>query len=379
MIYFDNAATTLYKPRSVAKAMEAAMLSCANPGRSGHAPAMRAAETVYRCRETAAEMFHLPCPEQVVFTSNATHALNIAIKSVLHGGGHAVVSGYEHNSVVRPLEAMKEQGVCYTVAQSGLFCPEQAVQAVQEALRSDTRCVILNHISNVFGFVLPLKEIDALCAQRQIALIVDVSQSAGLLDVDASELESARFLCMPGHKSLYGPQGTGLLLVCKAEGFYSLMQGGTGSESLNLSQPDFLPDALESGTLNVPGIAGLREGLLFVKKQGTAALAQHKRELVEQAAQGLGSIPGVRVFCGPAERHQGLISFAAQGQTPAELCARLAQRGICLRDGLHCSPLAHRSAGTLPEGTCRVSFSCFNTRREVSELVFAVKKVLTSA
>ena len=378
MIYFDNAATTLQKPPQVARAMEAALISCANPGRSGHRPAMKAADAVYRCREEAAEFFGAPGPESIVFTQNATHALNIAVKSVLHDGGHAVISGYEHNSVVRPLEAMKAQGVTYTAAQSPLFSQHAAYGAICEALREDTRCIVVNHISNVFGFVLPLEAIDRLCLRKGIPLIVDASQSAGILPVRADKLKSARFICMPGHKSLYGPQGTGILISCADSGLHSLMQGGTGSNSIETEQPDFLPDIFESGTLNVPGIAGLHEGLRFVRRQGLAAMAQHKRRLVEAAADGLSSLDGVTVYHAGADCHQGLLAFTVRGMSSAEACQRLAERGICLRDGLHCSPLAHRSAGTLPDGACRVSFSYFNTLSEVKNFLSAVKKMLTS-
>lgn len=378
MIYFDNGATTLQKPTQVARAMEAAMISCANPGRSGHRPAMKAADVVYRCREEAAALFGAPGPESVVFTQNATHALNLAIKSVLHSGGHAVISGYEHNSVVRPLEAMKESGVTYTVAQSPLFSQRAAYDAVCEALQDDTRCIIINHISNVFGFVLPLEAIDQLCSRKGTPLIVDASQSAGILPVSAAALKSAHFICMPGHKSLYGPQGTGILISCKDSGLFSLMQGGTGSNSIETTQPGFLPDIFESGTLNVPGIAGLHEGLRFVRRQGLAAMAQHKRHLIEAAAGELAELKGVTVYRSSADCHQGLFAFTVQGKSSAEVCQKLAERDICLRDGLHCSPLAHRSAGTLPDGACRVSFSCFNTLSEVKFFLSAVKKMLTS-
>ena len=183
---------------------------------------------------------------------------------------------------------------------------------------------------------------------------------------------------MPGHKSLYGPQGTGILISCKDSGLFSLMQGGTGSNSIEMTQPGFLPDIFESGTLNVPGIAGLHEGLRFVRRQGLAAMAQHKRHLIEAAAGELAELKGVTVYRSSADCHQGLFAFTVQGKSSAEVCQKLAERDICLRDGLHCSPLAHRSAGTLPDGACRVSFSCFNTLSEVKFFLSAVKKMLTS-
>ena len=376
MIYFDNAATTLQKPPSVWRAAAQAMESCGNPGRSGHKAAMRAAEIVYDCRCLAAEFFGLQDPERVVFTLNATHALNIAVKSCLKGGGHAVISGYEHNSVVRPLEGMGGEGVNYTVARSPLFDPEGVYNGVVEALTDDTRCVVLTQVSNVFGFVLPVEKVDALCARRGIPLIIDASQSAGILPLDLTKRSGTAFVCMPGHKGLYGPQGTGILLCCKDLPLYSVLEGGTGSLSLEKRQPDFLPDALESGTLNVPGIAGLREGLRFVSRR-REEICQRERALVDRAAEGLSAVAGVTVWYQP-DCQSGVLSFRADWADPATLCERLSQRGFCLRAGLHCAPLAHESAGTLPEGTLRVGFSAFNTGRELEKFLQTVENLRKS-
>ena len=374
MIYLDNAATTLQKPSAVAKAMEQALYTCANPGRSGHRPAMKAAETVYECRRAAAELFGLDAPERVVFTLNATHALNLAIKSLLHEGGHAVISGYEHNSVVRPLEAMAERGVSYTAAVSPLFRPELVCPAIERAITPQTRCVIVTHVSNVFGFVLPLTEIDALCRKKGLPMVVDASQSAGLLELDARTLPAAAFFCMPGHKGLYGPQGTGLLLCCKDIKPYSLLEGGTGSLSLEPHQPDFLPDALESGTLNVPGIAGLREGLRFVAGRREAIL-RREQALLAQTAELLSALPELELFTGDGCQ-SGVLSLRFRAGDLAALCEALAERGVCVRGGLHCSPLAHRSAGTLPEGTVRLSFSAFSTPDQAEDLARILKESL---
>lgn len=374
MIYLDNAATTLFKPQQVKNAVAAAMDNCANPGRSGHRPAMTAAKVVYSCRETAAEFFDLPEPERVVFTQNATHALNIAIKSALHGGGHAVVTGYEHNSVVRPLEALEEQGVSYTVAYSKLFDPQDMLRQIENSIRPDTKCIIVNHVSNVFGFIAPLRQIDELCANRGLPLIVDASQSAGILPIRASKLKSAIFICMPGHKSLYGPQGTGILLCCKDTPLHSLTEGGTGSNSLEVRQPDFLPDVFESGTLNVPGIAGLQAGLLYVKKMGLAQIYQHENELMQRFVEVLADVEGVTCYYAPQCQTSVL---ALVGRQPSEeIAEKLRQEDICTRAGLHCSPLAHRSAGTLPDGAVRISFSCFNNKAEVQKAALAVKRLL---
>ena len=373
MIYFDNAATTLQKPSSVWRAVAQAMETCGNPGRSGHKAAMKAADIVYDCRCLAADFFGLQEPQRVVFTLNATHALNIAIKSCLKGGGRAVISGYEHNSVVRPLEGMKGEGVTYTVARAPLFDPAAAYNAVVEALEEDTRCVILTHVSNVFGFVLPVEQVDALCARRGIPLIIDASQSAGVLPLDVSGLPGTAFVCMPGHKSLYGPQGTGMLLCCKDIPLYSVLEGGTGSLSMEKHQPDFLPDALESGTVNVPGIAGLREGLRFVSRH-REEIGLREKALVKQAAEGLSAVSGITVWQEPACQ-SGVLSFRANWAEPETLCACLARRDFCLRAGLHCAPLAHQSAGTLPEGTLRLGFSAFNSGQQLENFLQTVENL----
>lgn len=377
VIYLDSAATTLQKPPAVSRAAARAVSTCANPGRSGHRPALRAAEIVYDCREEAAAFFGIERPERVVFTQNATHSLNLAIKSLLHGGGHAVISGYEHNSVVRPLEALAERGVTYTTAVSPLFDPAAVCRAVEAALRPDTRCVILNHVSNVFGFILPLEQIDDLCAEKGLPLIVDASQSAGVLPLDARTLRAAAFVCMPGHKALYGPQGTGILLCCQDKNLYSLIEGGTGSLSLETRQPDFLPDMLESGTLNVPGIAGLREGIRFVARE-REAICRREARLLRRAAEGLSQLSELEVYCSDSCQ-SGVLSFRSRRIDPSDLCQMLAGRGVCLRGGLHCAPLAHRSGGTLPEGTARLSVSAFTTPAEVEKFLQILKELLKSA
>ncbi len=375
MIYLDAAATTLQKPSAVFRAAARAMETCANPGRSGHAPALRAAETVYACREEAAAFFGMDDPARVVFTQNATHALNLAIKSLLHDGGHCVISGYEHNSVVRPLAAMEERGVTFTPAISPLFDPEGAVKAIRGAITPETKCVILNHVSNVFGYVLPLEQVDTLCAERGLPLVVDASQSAGVLPLDVRRLRSAAFVCMPGHKALYGPQGTGILLCCKDIPIYSILEGGTGSLSMETRQPGFLPDGLESGTLNVPGIAGLREGLRFVRTH-REEIAGREKALLARIAEGLGALEGVEVFSGAPQ--SGVLSFRVKGADPADTAEELAKRGVCVRAGLHCAPLAHRSGGTLPEGTVRVSLSAFVTPKDGEGFLRILKDFLKS-
>ena len=261
MIYLDSAATTFQKPAAVQRAVVQAMRTMSSPGRGGYAAAQQADELLFRCRSAAAELFSVPSSEQVVFTMNATHGLNIAIKSLVRPCGRVVVSGYEHNAVTRPLHAL---GAEVIVAAAPLFSPQETVEAFERALAHEPDAVICTHVSNVFGAILPIERIAQLCRGASVPLIIDASQSAGSLPIDFSALAPA-FLAMPGHKGLYGPQGTGLLL-CGSDAL-PLIEGGTGSESLRQSMPDFLPDRLEAGTHNVPGIAGLEAGIAFVRAQ----------------------------------------------------------------------------------------------------------------
>ena len=366
MIYLDSAATTLQKPAAVRQAVLSAMEHMASPGRGGHRPAMLAAETAFECRQAAAEFFHLRDVENVVFTLNATHALNLAIKSLVKPGDQVVVSGYEHNAVTRPLTAL---GCQIKVARAALFDGEGILDAFEKLITPKTACVVCTHVSNVFGFVLPVEKIGALCAQRGVPFILDASQSAGVLPVHVGELGCA-FAAMPGHKSLYGPQGTGLLLCGEGQDTRTLLEGGTGSLSAQQQMPEFLPDRLEAGTHNVPGIAGLLEGLRFVAGKEEGEILRGEQELTAQAVQGLSQIPGVRVYAASDPALQaGVLSFSVAGMDCEEVGEKLGQREIAVRAGLHCAPYAHESAGTLERGTVRVSFSHFNTPADVKKLV----------
>ena len=262
MIYLDSAATTLQKPSAVAAASARAINRLASPGRGGHRPAMAAADKAFACRAAAARLFHMDDPERVVFTFNATHGLNIAVKTLARPDSRVVISGFEHNAVTRPLHALKVQ---LRVARGALFDQEAILKSFRRELDRETDLVVCTHVSNVFGFILPIEKIARMCRERGIPLIVDDSQSAGVLPLDFTELGAA-FAAMPGHKGLYGPQGTGLLL-CGVDPI-PLLEGGTGSESKRQSMPEVLPDRLEAGTHNIAGIAGLLEGLRFLERRG---------------------------------------------------------------------------------------------------------------
>ena len=355
MIYLDNAATTLIKPPSVGLAVQRAIRTLASPGRGGHRPAMWAAETVFACRTEAAELFHVAEPERVVFTMNATHGLNLALHSLAKPGDRVLISGFEHNSVTRPLHAIGAE-IC-PVARK-LFDPEGAVADFARHLPA-ADLVVCTHVSNVFGYVLPVYEIAELCKKHGVPLVVDASQSAGVLDINMEKLGAA-FVAMPGHKALMGPQGTGILL-CGQQG-RPLLHGGSGSDSMQQQMPDYLPDRLEAGTPNVCGIAGLLEGIRYVKRQGCERILQHEQHLLNVAKE---TLAGSELTCFTGDNQCGVLSVKSDRMDSETLAARLSEKGICVRSGLHCAPYAHESAGTLPDGTVRLSFSPFVSPRQV--------------
>lgn len=373
MIYFDAAATTFQKPVSVQRAVVRAMQTMSSPGRGGYPKAQAAEETLFRCRSLAAELFGLASPEQAVFTANATHGLNIAIKTIVAPGSCVAVSGYEHNAVTRPLHTLGAETI---VACAPLFDKKRMVRAFARAIDNGAEAVICTHVSNVFGYVLPIEEIAAQCRSAGVPFIIDASQSAGILPLDVGALGAA-FVAMPGHKGLYGPQGTGLLL-CNHEA-QPLMEGGTGSESLIQSMPEFLPDRLEAGTHNVPGAAGLEAGLRFVRATGMDRIRRHEQILLEKAAKRLQAMPDVTVYSASDPSMQtGVLSFTVQGRDSFDIAEALAQRGIAVRGGLQCAPFAHRTAHTLPDGTIRVSFSAFNRAEEVEVFAQTLESILRS-
>ncbi len=345
MIYLDNGATSFYKPREVARAMNWALKNCANPGRGGHRPAMEASKIVYHCRERASRYFSC-LPEQVVFTGNCTHGLNIAIHSLVKPGSRVVITGFEHNAVVRPLYA---RGAEMVVAGRRLFDWEDTLTQWEDALKKGAGAAVFTHCSNVFSYILPMEEMAALCKKYQVPFIVDAAQSAGMLPVSLQKWD-ADFIAMPGHKGLLGPQGTGILLCGRDP--IPLMQGGTGSASLLKEMPAELPDRLEAGTLNVPGIAGLHAALGVRMKDREYAAFRREQQAAQHCAAGLEKL-GYQVFSG---KHQGgTVSFVGKADCE-EMAQILGEKGVAVRAGLHCAPLAHESAGTLKTGTVRVSF-----------------------
>lgn len=372
MIYFDSAATTFQKPASVGRAVTAALARMTSPGRGEYGPAARASQTLLACRECAGDLFQVEEPERVVLTFNATHGLNIAVRSLVKPGSQVLLSGYEHNAVTRPLYSIP--GVQVRVMRSPLFRPDLFLEELERRLAAETDVMICTHVSNVFGYILPVDEIAALCRRWEVPLLVDASQSAGVMPVRMRDWGAA-FAAMPGHKGLYGPQGSGLLL-CQSSGDPVLL-GGTGSASRQQEMPDFLPDRLEAGTHNVPGAAGLLAGMQFVKEKGPARLLRHEQQLLAQAAEGLNRLPGVQVYWDPRGVSQsGVVSFRVRHRDPGQMGELLGQRGIAVRTGLHCAPMAHETAGTERTGTVRVSFSAFNTGREVERFLRVMRQLV---
>lgn len=344
MIYLDNGATSFPKPQEVSQAVARALEQGANPGRGGYGAAMEAGNLVLNCREAAGRLFHCK-PEQVVLTANCTQGLNIAIGSLIKEGDRVLISGFEHNAVVRPLYARK---VDLRIAGRRLFQWEEILESFRRELRRGVDAAVFTYVSNVFGYILPVEKLAALCREAGVPFILDAAQAAGSLKV-SMEL-GADFIAMPGHKGLLGPQGTGLLL-CGQPG-KPLLYGGTGSQSRSYEMPQDLPERLEPGTLNVPGAAGLAAGISIVERKGTDAIFRREHTQAEKLSRDLRDL-GFRVFAG--EHQAGTVSF--QGRRDCEeIAAYLGKRGIAVRAGLHCAPLAHESAGTIAQGTVRVSF-----------------------
>jgi len=364
MIYLDNGATSFYKPPAVYRAVAQALQRCANPGRGGYPAAIEAAETVYSCREVAANLFCCQ-PEQVVFTANCTHALNIAIRTLLKGGEKVIISGFEHNAVTRPLHALNAN---IRVAGRKLFDWDDTLTKFEKALRSGANAAVFTHVSNVFGYILPVEEMAALCRHYRVPFVIDAAQSAGSLPVHLEAL-GADFIAMPGHKGLLGPQGTGILLCGREPD--PLICGGTGSASALQEMPDFLPDRAEAGTLNVPGIAGLAEGLRYLRREGIQNVFRREHLAAMECAQMLEKM-NFCVFSGP---HQAAtVSFLPK--TDCEDAAQiLAKQGVAARAGLHCAPLAHESAGTLDTGTVRISFGIDASRQQTQAFCRAAANI----
>lgn len=381
-IYFDNAATTWPKPSSVAEEMVRALNEYGgNPGRSGHRLSLKATEEIFKCREAICDLLGSAHPENVVFTCSDTMALNLAIKALVRCEDHILLSNIEHNSVLRPVEALGRIGVSYSVFNVFPDGSEARVLAsIAENLKPKTRIVIVSHRSNVCGITMPLEAIGRFCKEHGLIFIVDAAQSVGLLSLNIEQI-GADVICAPGHKGLYGPQGIGFALFSEkyagdvSELLDTYVEGGNGVDSLDPMMPRYLPERYEAGTLSTPCIAGLRYGIEFVRDRGMEELEACESGLYRRLRELLCNTRKIKVYL-PNQEHSSVLLFNASGCKAGELADALDQRMICVRSGFHCSPLAHHALGTGADGAIRVSFGAFNKVREVDMFYHALREIL---
>lgn len=375
--YLDNAATTFPKPERVYSAVERFMREVGgSAGRSAHARAVEAGRAVYSARESVAALLGGLDPLRLVFTKNATEAINIALLGLLCEGDHVVTTSVEHNSVMRPLEELKCRGVDYSVARCGSDGTLDPA-ALEKEIRDRTKMIVMTHASNVTGAILPLDAAAWIAGRHDLLLLLDAAQTAGRLPLDGGA-DMADAIAFSGHKELFGPQGTGCLYLRKGLDVKPLMCGGTGSASSSLKQPGALPEALESGTLNAAGIAGLGAGVSFVRETGIGDIRRHEEQLMGRLFDGLSRIKGVVVHGPDIGRRIGIVPLTFERNTPPEIAENLDSRyGIACRAGLHCSPMAHRTIGTIETGALRVSFSFMNTENDVDHLLMALGELVS--
>lgn len=376
MIYLDNAATTSPKPQQVILAANNGMLMSANPGRSGHDMSMRASKQVFEVRRKLADFFGCPSPENVIFTQNCTQALNTAIRGLTVRGDHVITSCLEHNSVVRVLERLKQEGrITYDVAVVYPGDRQKTVNSFRSLIKSNTAMIVCTHASNVFGNILPIQEIGKLAQLHGLKFIVDAAQSAGTVEIDMKKI-GITALCLPGHKGLYGAMGTGALLLADGLNIEPLIFGGTGSESMKITQPDFLPDRLESGTLNLPGIMSVGAGIDFVSGTGIKKIHEYEMNLCSELYNYLYNSNLSEVYSEfSPEDSVATVAFNVKGLHSEEVARRLNDDGICVRAGYHCSYLAHKYMGTEENGAVRVSVGVFNRKSEIKKLINSVNKI----
>lgn len=379
LVYLDNAATTYPKPNEVLDAWrDGALAAGGNPGRSGHTLSMRAAETVYRARSAVASLFGSSSPECVVFTYNATYALNIAIHALIRPGDHVVISNLEHNAVYRPIHGLAAKGIITYDTFDAWGKEADVLRRLAEKLRPNTRLVVTLHRSNICNITLPVARIGQMLAARGIFYVVDASQSAGVCPLNVEE-NGVTALCAPGHKGLYGPTGTGFVLFSHTAAAQMvdrppLLSGGNGILSREPSMPTLLPERFEAGTLAAPALAALTAGIQVVRKIGIPALAKQERTLSHYAISQLTRIRGIRIYA-PEERDGNVILFQHRERTPEQVAEVLDEAGICVRSGLHCAPLAHQRLGTLEGGAVRVSLGMYNTQRDVDALCDVLESI----
>lgn len=375
MIYMDNAATTLRKPVQVKEAVLAALDTMGNAGRGASDPALDASRVIYGTREKLAGLFHAESPSRIVFTVNSTESLNIAIKGLCDPGDHVITTVLEHNSVLRPLYECRERGTALTI----LGCDEKgniSYEEMERAVRPETKMIVCTHASNLTGNMIDLERVHAIAKRHGLLLIVDASQTAGVWEIDVQKL-GIDVLCFTGHKGLLGPQGTGGMYVRSGVEIRPLLSGGSGIDTYNTHHPAQMPTALEAGTLNGHGIAGLGAAVSYITEIGPDTIWERELALMQRFYQGISGIPGVKVYGDFSTKDRAaIVSFNIGDYDSSEVSDELNVRyGIVTRPGAHCAPLMHQALGTVDQGAVRFSFSHFNTEEEVDAAVRAVKEL----
>lgn len=377
MIYLDNAATSFPKPERVYDEINKCMREyCANPGRGGHAMSICSGRAVMEAREVVCDFFGISDVMQLSFTKNATEALNIAIKGYLNPGDHVITTSMEHNSVIRPLKTLeRDSGVFVSIIKGNEF-GEINPADIKKQIRPNTKLIVTTLSSNVNGIILPVKEIGSIAKETGVAYLLDASQGAGTIKIDVGEM-NIDMLAFPGHKSLLGPQGTGGLYVKEGVKLKSIFQGGTGSNSENLYQPEIMPDLLESGTLNTPGIIGLRYGIDFINSFGIENIKSYKYLLIKKLHEGIEGLAGIEIYSkNDMDNNSGIVAFNFNEVDSTEVSYVLDRAfQIATRAGLHCAPLAHETLGTLKKGIVRLSIGCFNTIDEIDFTINSIKEI----
>lgn len=376
MIYFDNAATTYPKPESVYTAVDGCLRGfCANPGRGGHKLSLQSGRVILEARELLAELFNCDSPERIILTHNATESLNLALKGFLKKGSHVITTSMEHNSVLRPLKALEQYGIETTIVQCNKD-GEIDIRDIEREIRKETVLISATHASNVVGTILPIDKIGSLAKEYGLDFLVDASQTAGVYEIDVNR-SNISMLAFTGHKSLMGPQGTGGLYIRKGLELSPLKEGGTGSKSESLYQPDILPDRYESGTHNTPGIAGLNAGIRYIKSKGMENIRKHEQQLTRRFIEGIESLKDVKIYGSKdINKQTAVVSINIGEAGSSEISYILDQTfDIATRPGLHCAPMAHKTIGTLEQGTVRFSFGYFNTMEQIDTAVAAIEQI----
>ncbi len=379
MIYFDNGATSFPKPEQVyERTMEAMKDYGANPGRSGHRLALKTSRGIYKTRNSIAKLFNIDNPMNLIFTFNCTESLNLGIKGILKKGDHVITTSMEHNSVLRPINKLKDRGEEATIVRAGIdgnIDPKNVLKATRE----NTKLIVMTHVSNLTGTIMPIEEVGKIAQDHGIIFMVDGAQSAGVYDIDVERMK-IDLLAFPGHKGLLGPQGTGGLYISEDLDLEGVFQGGTGSDSESLAQPNMRPDKYESGTLNGPGIIGLGAGLDYIQTRGIVNIRRHEEELTRYFIEECKKIEAIKLY-GPLdiERQAAVVALNVGNLDSSEISYILDERyNIAVRGGLHCAPLAHETIGSLDQGAVRFSFGIFNSLEEVEKGIKALREIIKS-